>query len=145
MAKHNMDLTQGSVFKKLLVFAFPLWISSLIQQIYHAADVIVVGNFAENSTTALAAVGSTGSLTNLILNLFIGISAGASVRIANLYGARDREKLRRSMTTALIAASVGGLLVCLIGLAFSRPLLLLMGSPADVIDQATLYMMIIFL
>lgn len=145
MAKHNMDLTRGSVFKKLLVFAFPLWISSLIQQIYHAADVIVVGNFAENSTTALAAVGSTGSLTNLILNLFIGISAGASVRIANLYGARDRENLRRSMTTALIAASVGGLLVCLIGVAFSRPLLLLMGSPADVINQATLYMRIIFL
>ena len=145
MAKHSMDLTQGSVFKKLLIFAFPLWISSLIQQIYHAADVIVVGNFAENSTTALAAVGSTGSLTNLILNLFLGISAGASVRIANLYGARDRERLRKSMTTALISSLVGGLLVTLVGLLLARPLLLLMGSPEDVIDQATLYMQIIFL
>lgn len=145
MAKHSMDLTQGSVFKKLLMFAFPLWLATLVQQVYHAADVIVVGNFAENSTTALAAVGSTGSLSNMILNLFLGISAGAGVRIANLYGARDRENLRKSMTTALIAAFVGGIAVCTIGLLLARPLLLLMGSPEDVIDQATTYMRIIFL
>lgn len=144
-ARHSMDLTKGSVFKKLLVFAFPLWVATLVQQVYHAADVIVVGNFAENSTTALAAVGSTGSVTNMILNLFLGISAGASVRIANLYGARDTEKLRRSMTTALISSLVGGILVCAVGLILARPLLLLMGSPADVIEQATLYMKIIFL
>ncbi len=144
-AKHSMDLTQGSVFKKLLVFAFPLWLATLVQQLYHAADVIVVGNFAENSTTALAAVGSTGSITSVILNLFLGLSAGASVVCANLYGARDKEKLRRAMTTALIGSTVGGILVCIIGLVFARPLLVLMGSPADVIDQATLYMKIIFL
>ncbi|MBQ3075327.1 MAG: MATE family efflux transporter [Clostridia bacterium] len=143
--KHRMDLTEGSVLKKLIVFAFPLWLATLVQQIYHAADVIVVGNFAENSTTALAAVGSTGSLTSIILNLFLGISAGASVVCANLYGAKEHEKLRRSMTTALIAAGVGGVTVCVIGLVLARPLLLLMGSPEDVIDQATVYMQIIFL
>ena len=70
-AKHRMDLTEGSVLKKLIVFAFPLWLATLVQQVYHAADVIVVGNFAENSTTALAAVGSTGSLTSIVLNLFL--------------------------------------------------------------------------
>ncbi len=145
MANHSMDLTQGSVFKKLLVFAFPLWLATLVQQIYHAADVIVVGNFAQNSTTALAAVGSTGSITALILNLFLGLSVGASVRCANLYGARDTEGLRRSMTTSLISSAVGGFLVCVIGVLFSRPLLILMGSPLDVIDQATVYMQIIFL
>ena len=143
--KNRMDLTEGSVLKKLIVFAFPLWLATLVQQVYHAADVIVVGNFAENSTTALAAVGSTSSLTSIVLNLFLGISAGASVVCANLYGAKEYEKLRRSMTTALIAAAVGGMMVCAIGLVLSRPLLLLMGSPEDVIDQATVYMQIIFL
>lgn len=145
VAKHSMDLTNGSVFKKLLVFAFPLWLATLVQQVYHAADVIVVGNFSENSTTALAAVGSTSSVTSLILNLFLGLSAGASVRCANLYGARDYNTLRRTMTTALISSTVGGFAVCVLGLFLSRPLLLLMGSPVDVIDQATLYMQIIFL
>ena len=146
MAKrHSTDLTKGSVFKKLLVFAFPLWLATLVQQIYHAADVIVVGNFAENSTTALAAVGSTGSVTSVILNLFLGLSAGASVRCANLYGARDYDRLRRTMTTALISSTAGGFIVCILGLFLSRPLLLLMGSPVDVIDQATTYMQIIFL
>lgn len=143
--KHSTDLTKGSVFKQLLVFAFPLWLATLVQQVYHAADVIVVGNFAENSTTALAAVGSTGSMTSVILNLFLGLSAGASVRCANLYGARDREGLRKAMTTALISSAVGGLAVCVIGFVLARPLLLLMGSPAEVIDQATTYMQIIFL
>lgn len=144
-SKNRMDLTEGSVLKKLIVFAFPLWLATLVQQVYHAADVIVVGNFAENSTTALAAVGSTSSLTSIVLNLFLGISAGASVVCANLFGAKEYEKLRRSMTTALIAAVVGGMMVCAIGLVLSRPLLLLMGSPEDVIDQATVYMQIIFL
>ena len=144
-SKHSMDLTQGSVFKKLLAFAFPLWMATLVQQVYHAADVIVVGNFSENSTTALAAVGSTGSVTNLILNMFLGLAAGASVVCANLYGARDEAGLRRSMSTALLASTGGGLLVCVIGVIFARPLLLWMGSPVDVIDQATIYMQIIFL
>ena len=81
-SKHSTDLTKGSVFKKLLAFAFPLWLATLVQQVYHAADVIVVGNFAENSTTALAAVGSTGSVTSVILNLFLGLSAGATASCA---------------------------------------------------------------
>ncbi|MBQ3074709.1 MAG: MATE family efflux transporter [Clostridia bacterium] len=144
-SKHSTDLTKGSVFKKLLAFAFPLWLATLVQQVYHAADVIVVGNFAENSTTALAAVGSTGSVTSVILNLFLGLSAGASVVCANLYGARDYRKLRKAMTTALISSAAGGVIVCVLGVILARPLLLLMGSPHDVIDQATIYMQIIFL
>ncbi len=145
MAKHSMDLTNGSVLKKLFIFAFPLWISSLIQQVYHAADVIVVGNFSADSTTALAAVGSTGSVTNMILNLVLGLSAGASVVCANLYGAREKERLRRAMTTALIASTTGGLVISVLGFVLARSLLVLMGSPLDVIDQATAYMQIIFL
>ncbi len=140
-----MDLTQGSVFKKLFAFAFPLWLATLVQQIYHAADVIVVGKFAENSTTALAAVGSTGSVTNMILNIFLGLSVGAGVCCANFYGAKNYRGLRKVMTTALISSVVGGVLVCVLGLLVSRPLLVLMGSPEDVIDQANLYMRIIFL
>jgi len=141
----SMDLTRGSVFKKLVVFAFPILISNLLQQLYHAADVVVVGNFAKNSTVSLAAVGSTGSITTLLLNLFLGLSMGANVICANLFGARKKEELRRAMETALIVAAFSGLLVGAAGFFFARPLLGLMGSPDSVIDEATRYMQIIFL
>ncbi len=144
-SKNSMDLTTGSVIKKLALFAFPLWFATLIQQLYHAADVIVVGNFAKDSTTALAAVGSTGYITNLLLNLFVGLSVGASVICAQLYGAQDRAGLRRAMATSLLASLISGVFISVVGFVFARPLLLLMGSPASVIDQATLYMKIIFI
>lgn len=141
----TMDLTKGSVFKKLVVFAIPIFLSGLLQQLYHSADVVVVGNFARDSKTALAAVGSTGAITNLILNLFLGLSVGANVVCANLYGAREKEKLDLAMHTSILIAVISGVFVGLVGVVFAKPLLLLMGSPETVIDQAALYMKIIFL
>lgn len=143
--KNSIDLTTGSVMKKLALFAFPLWFASLVQQLYHAADVAVVGNFAKDSTAALAAVGSTGYITNLLLNLFMGLSVGASVICAQRYGARDEKSLRRAMVTSILASLIGGIFISILGFAFARPLLLLMGSPESVIGQATLYMQITFL
>jgi len=141
----SMDLTQGSVFKKLLVFAFPLLLTNLMQQFYHAADVIVVGNFAQDSTTSLAAVGSTGSITTLLLNLFLGLSVGANVICANRYGARDAEGLRRAMHTSILVSAISGVFIGAVGFFLAKPLLLMMGSPDTVIDAATTYMKIIFL
>lgn len=143
--QHSMDLTTGSVFKKLVLFTLPILATNMIQQLYNAADVIVVGQFARDPVTALAAVGSSGALTTLLLNVFLGLSVGANVTCAHLYGRGDRENLRTAMYTSLIVAVVGGIFIGIVGFIFARPLLLLMGSPESVIEDATLYMQIIFL
>ncbi len=140
-----MDLTRGSVLKNLILFAIPIFFTGLLQQLYHAADVVVVGNFAQDSKTALAAVGSTGAITNLIINLFVGLSIGANVVCANLCGARKYEELSKAMHTSIVAAFFSGILVAVLGVVFARPMLEMVGSPDTVIDQATLYMKIIFL
>lgn len=144
-SKHSMDLTTGSVFKKLLIFTLPILASNLIQQLYHAADVMVVGKLALDPVTSLAAVGSSGSITTLILNVFLGLSVGANVACANLYGKGDREELQRAMYTSLAVAVIGGIFVGVVGFVFARPLLLMTGCPETVIEDATAYMKIIFL
>ncbi|MBR4288314.1 MAG: MATE family efflux transporter [Clostridia bacterium] len=143
--RHSMDLTTGSVFKKLLLFTLPILASNMIQQLYHAADVMVVGQFAFDPVTSLAAVGSSGSITTLILNVFLGLSVGANVACANLYGRGDHENLNKTMYTSLILAVVGGIFVGIVGFAFARPLLLMTGCPPTIIEEATTYMQIIFL
>ena len=143
--KHSMDLTTGPVFKRLLAFALPLCISNLLQQLYHSADVIVVGKFAENATASLAAVGSTGQITNLLLLMFVGLSVGANVICANRVGSRDEEGFRRVIHTAMPLAFLSGLLLSVVGYFATPTLLRWMGSPEDVIGQATVYMQIIFL
>ena len=145
IAKNNMDLTQGPVLKKLLLFAIPIVLTNVLQQLYHAADMIVVGNFASDSTASLAAVGATTSITALCLNLFVGLAVGANVICARLYGAKKEEELRRAMHTSVLLAALCGIGVALFGFFCSRTLLQWTGAPADVIDEATLYMQIIFL
>ncbi len=145
-AKHSMDLTQGSVAKKLTKFALPILLANLLQQLYHSADVIVVGNFASDPTVSLAAVGSTASITNLFLNLFLGLAVGANVVCANLCGSGKSDSLRRAMHSSLLLAAVSGVVIGVAGY-FATPFLLdeVMHSPEDVIGQATDYMQIIFL
>ena len=141
-SRHSMDLTEGPVLGKLLKFVFPLILTNLLQQFYNAADVIVVGKFA--GSAALAAVGSTSSITTLLLNLFNGLAVAANVICANLYGARNREALSKCMHTSILLAFVGGLGLTAIGVSFAKPLLMLMNSPENVIDLAALYMRIYF-
>lgn len=145
-SKHSMDLTRGSVPKNLLIFALPILLSNLLQQLYQCADVVVVGNFASDPTVSLAAVGSTGSITNLFLNLFLGLAIGANVVCANLFGAGDLSALRRAMHSSILLAASGGIVIGILGY-FATPFLLqeVMHSPDDVIGQATDYMQIIFL
>lgn len=142
---YSMDLTKGSVFKKFLFFSFPLLVTNLLQQFYHSADVIVVGKFAQNSTVALAAVGSTGQITALLLNLFVGLSVGANVVCAQRRGAGDRNGVYRVIGTSLLTSLVSGVFLAVVGFLLSKPLLTLMGSPQSVIEDATVYMQIIFL
>ncbi len=139
---YEMDMCSGPLFRKILSFALPLMLSGILQLLFNAADIIVVGNFT--GSTALAAVGSTTSLINLLVNLFIGLSVGANVIIARSYGSGDAEGVHRGVHTTILAAAVSGAALIFIGLLLSRPLLELTGTPADVIDQAELYMRIYF-
>ncbi len=141
--KNTINMTEGPLFGKILIFSLPLMASSILQLIYNAADVIVVGRFAGES--ALAAVGSTGSLINLILNLFIGLSTGASVCASNAIGAKDDDRVKRCVHTSMALAIVGGIAAMFLGLFLARPMLSLMKTPDSVLDDATLYMQIYFL
>lgn len=139
---YEMDMIHGPLLGNVLLYAFPLMLSGILQLLFNAADVIVVGRFA--GPQALAAVGSTGSLTGLLTNLFIGLSIGTNVLVARYYGAQNYESIKETIDTSIITAFFGGLILVLVGLFASRPMLTLMGTPDDVIDLSVLYMQILF-
>ncbi|MBQ4637690.1 MAG: MATE family efflux transporter, partial [Clostridia bacterium] len=140
--KYEMELYTGSLIKKMLVFAFPLMVTGILQLLYNAADLIVVGRFA--GSEALAAVGATGSLTGLMVNFFMGISVGASVCVSRAYGAGDLKELSKAVHTSITVSLIAGIFLAILGNIACRPLLRLMGTPDDVIDGASLYMHILF-
>lgn len=142
-SRYEIDMTEGPLLPKILQFSLPLMLTGVLQLLYNAADVIVVGNFAGH--TALAAVSSTGSLINLLVNVFMGLSVGASVVIARHYGAEDIQRMRKAEHTAITLALFMGIGVGIMGFFLARPMLLWMDSPADVIDGASLYVQIYFL
>lgn len=135
-------MCSGPLLSKILIFAIPLMLSGILQLLFNAADIIVVGRFS--GSEALAAVGSTGALINLIINLFIGVSVGTNVVAARYYGARDADGVSQTVHTAMLSAIVGGIILIFAGIALARPMLEWMGTPADVIDQSALYMKIYF-
>ncbi|HJB68733.1 MAG TPA: MATE family efflux transporter [Candidatus Fournierella excrementigallinarum] len=139
---YEMNMTSGPLLGKILTFSFPLMCSGVLQLLFNAADIIVVGRYTGH--TALAAVGSTSSLINLIVNLFVGLSVGANVLIARNYGAKNMDAVHKGVHTAMLTAVVGGVFLIFVGVAASRPMLSLMGTPDDVIDQAALYLRIYF-
>src|SRR5690554_3334712 len=141
--KRQSDMTSGPLLSQLLAFALPIMAMNILQLLFNAADMVVVGRFA--GSQALAAVGATGPLINLIINLFIGLSVGTSVVVAQDYGAKAVEDIRQGVHTSITISVIGGFLVAVIGVVFCRPLLNLMGTPADIIDLSTVYMRIYFL
>lgn len=142
-ARYEMDMCSGSIFGKMLRFALPLMLTGILQLLFNAADVAVVGKFGDKQ--ALAAVSSTGSLTNLLVNVFMGMSVGASVAVARHYGEHDVKAVSQSVHTAITLACIGSVIALVIGVTLARPLLVMMSSPEDVLDGAALYMRIYFL
>jgi len=142
--KYFRDLTKGPVLKQFILFALPIIASNVLQQLYQAADMLVVGNFSQDSTFALAAVGASTNITAMILNLFTGLSVGANVICANCIGSGNREKLKQTMLTALAASTLGGVFVSVFGIVMARPLLVMMDTPALVLDEAVKYMQVVF-
>ena len=141
-AHRTMDMTEGPLLTKVLFFALPIMLSGILQLLFNAADTIVVGRFAGNQ--ALAAVGSVGSLNNMIISLFVGLSIGANVLVARYTGARDSARVSETVHTSVLLSLIGGALLSVVGIAAARPLLELMGSPEDVIGLSVIYVRIIF-
>ena len=140
-SRYEINMTEGALLPKVLMFSLPLIASGILQLLFNAADMVVVGRFAGKQY--LAAVGSTGSLINLMVNVFIGLSVGGSVAVARAFGAKDPQMVHRSVHTAMSLAIIAGLVVGLVGFIFCRPLLRMMDNP--VLDLATTYMRIYFL
>ena len=139
---YEMDMCNGPILSKVLVYAFPLMLSGILQLLFNAADVIVVGRYA--GSQSLAAVGSTSALINLLVNVFIGLSVGVNVLVAQYYGAKKEDDVNETVHTAVAISLVSGVFLVFIGFLLSRPLLELMGTPADVIDKSTIYMKFYF-
>ena len=139
------DMLNGNLFSGILMFAIPLAASSILQQLFNSVDVAVVGHFAQNRAVATAAVGSNGSVINLIINLFVGISVGANVVISNYIGRGEREKANSCVHTAMTIAIISGVFLLFLGLFIARPLLELMTTPEDVLPYAVQYLHIYFL
>lgn len=143
MSNNMLDMTDGPIFKKIIIFAIPLMLSSILQLLFNAADLVVVGQFA--GSNSLAAVGSTNALINLLVNLFVGMSMGASVVMGRSIGARRYDDAHKALHTAMFIAFVGGIIMIFVGYFASSPMLKLMGTPEDVINLSVLYMQIYFL
>lgn len=140
--KYEIDMCNGPLFGKILMFSVPVILSGILQLLFNAADIVVVGRFAGNE--ALAAVGSTSSLINLMTNLFIGLSVGANVLVARYYGAGQKRELSEMVHTAILTSLVSGVVLIFVGLFLAEPALRLMDTPEDCIDQAILYIRIYF-
>lgn len=138
-----MDMCNGPIFGKLLVFALPLMLSGILQLLFNAADIVVVGKFS--GSHALAAVGSTGALINLFVNVFIGFSIGTNVLVAQYFGARDEKNVHETVHTSILLGIVGGFILIAAGLVFAKPMLEWMDTPEDVLSHAVLYMRIYFI
>lgn len=133
---NEIDMTTGPLIPKILAFSLPLMLSGILKLLFNAADIIVVGQFT--SAQAMAAVGSTGSLNNLIVNIFLGLSIGSSVLMARFYGAKSKENIHTLIHTSILLAIVSGCTLIILGQLLAHPLLTLMGTPSDVIDQSIL-------
>lgn len=141
--KYEIDMCNGPITGKMLRFALPLMLSSMLQLLFNAADIITVGKFG--SEHSLAAVGSNTALINLLTNLFIGLSIGANVLVARFYGAKNGEELNETVHTAMLLSLISGLILTVTGVIFARYFLIWMKTPAEILDLATTYLKIYFL
>lgn len=146
LKKQKLDMLNGSIWNKLPVFALPIAATGILEQLFNASDIAIVGNFAQtDKTAAVAAVGANSPIIGLILNLFIGIALGANVVIANAIGRDDRQTVQKAVHTSMVVSVIGGVLVAIIGEIIAEPLLTVLNVPDDVLELALLYLRIYFL
>ncbi len=142
MSRRNIDMLNGSLFKNVIAYTIPIILTGILQLLFNAADLVIVGRFC--GSISVAAVGATTSIINLIVNLFIGLSVGAGVVVAQSIGAGDNKKTHRTIHTAIPTALLGGIILTIIGIGLSETFLKWMDTPEDVLPLSTLYMEIYF-
>ena len=142
MKRNQRDLTSGPLLSGIVAYTVPIILTSVLQLLFNAADLVVVGRF--RGSLAVGAVGATGSITNLIVNLFVGLSVGAGVCVAHAIGAKQEKMLHRTVHTAIFVALAGGVFLTGIGVSLSGTFLQLMDTPAEILPLATQYMQIYF-
>ena len=142
MKRDNQTMLRGPLLKNIILYTIPIILTSWLQLLFNAADLVVVGQ--AKGSNSLAAVGATGAITNLIVNLFIGLSVGAGVGVAHGLGSNDDEAVHRTIHTAIPAAAISGLFLTVIGVCFSSTFLGWMGTPDNILPLSTLYMQIYF-
>ena len=138
----DVDMTSGNLFKKIFIFALPIMISALLQLFYSAADLIVCGQFG--STNSVAAISNTGSIINLIVELFIGLSVGSNVLMTRAYSLKDKDKAHKILNTSVIFSLFIGIIIGIFGYFMSEIFLKWMKTPNDVIDLSASYLKIYF-
>ena len=144
-AADRRDLTCGPIAKKLILFSLPIILGNLFQQLYNVVDSVVVGNFAADGTHCLAAVNASFAIMLVFNALYMGVSMGANIVIAQYRGAQDTKQLEKAMTTTFVLSMLAGVFITVVGFLCAKPLLMLLGTPADILDDAALYIRIIFL
>ena len=144
MSNKSASLTEGPLFPKIVKFTVPIILTSILQLLFNAADLIVVGKFSQSGSMALAAVGAPGTIINLIINLFIGMSIGAGVTAAHAYGRNNDNAISRTVHTAIPSATIFGLIITVIGITTAEPLLRLIDLPEEIIPLSSVYMKIYF-
>ena len=139
----KIDILHGSIWNKVLAFALPLAATSVLQQLFNSADVAVVGQFS--GSKALAAVGSTSPITSLFITIFVGLSIGANVVISRFLGAQNDKQVKKAVHTSLVLSVISGIIIALVGELIAKWLLVMMSTPAEVLDQALLFLRITFI
>lgn len=142
ISPRHIEMCEGPILPNLIPYAIPLILSGVLQLLFNAADMVVVGRFC--GSTSVGAVGATGSLINLLVNMFMGLSTGSGVAVAMSIGKGDREQTHRTVHTAMLLACIAGAVISVLGIFLTRPLLVLMATPADVLDLAATYVRIYF-
>ena len=142
-AKSSKDLTKGSILDKVLLIAIPLALTSMLQQLFNAADIAVVGKFA--SSNAMAAVGSNAPVISLLVNSFVGLSVGSNAVIARHIGARDSNSARKAVHTSMALALICGVIVAVAGNLIARPIISLLGVPDEVFNYSLKYLRIYYM
>ena len=140
--RKNVDMINGPLFKNIWIYTVPVILTGILQLLFNAADLVVVGRFC--GSVSVAAVGATGAIIILVVNLFIGLSVGVGVTVATALGARDDQRAQDAIHTAMPVGLIGGVVLALLGLIITYPLLRMMGTPDDVIDLSATYMKIYF-
>ncbi len=144
MHKQNRGMVEGPLFSGMMFYTIPIIISGILQLLFNAADLVIVGQFGQSGSKAVAAVGCTGAISALIINFFIGFSAGSGVTVAHAIGAKDSDYVHKAVHTIIPLATIGGTVISVVGVFLAEPLLILMDTPAEILPLAITYMQIIF-